>query len=266
MRVRIPPLVEPGPELTASEAHRYSRTLALGALGEDGQRRLRAARVCVVGAGGLGSPVLSYLAGAGVGTIGVVDHDVVEAHNLHRQVIHDTDALGSPKAESATARLRGLDPGVEVVTHRVLITGDTAVDTFRGYHLVVDATDNVAARWAIAEACTELDLPVVWGAVSATNAQVTVFRTSWGVDLRTLWPEPPTSKVATIDQVGVLGPMTGVTGSLMAVEVIKLLTGTGRPLVGRLLYYDALAATTAELPLLAAPAPTHAAPDDAPEA
>jgi len=254
--VRFGPLVEPGPELTAAEAHRYSRTVALDALGPDAQRRLRAARVCVVGAGGLGSPVLTYLAGAGVGTLGVVDHDVVEVHNLHRQVIHATDALGAPKADSATGRLRGLDPNVDVVTHRVRITAETAVDTLRGYHLVVDATDNVAARWAIAEACTELDLPVVWGAVSATNAQVTVFRTTWGVDLRTLWPEPPTDKVATIDQVGVLGPMTGVTGSLMAVEVIKLVTGTGRPLVGRLLYYDALAATTSELPLVATPPST----------
>lgn len=244
------PLVAPGPELSDAEASRYARSTAIRALGSEGQRRLRAARVCVVGAGGLGSPVLAYLAGAGVGRLTVVDHDTVEVHNLHRQVIHDTGGVGTLKAESAAAHLRGLNPDVEVEARPVRLEATNAASVLAGHDVLVDATDNIPVRYAIADAAAELDLPVVWGAVSGVAAQVSVFWASRGVGLRTLFPTPPPPQDVThIDDVGVLGPMTGVAGSLMAVEVIKLVTGAGEPLFGRILFYDSLRASVAEVPL-----------------
>lgn len=256
--MRLSPLVEPGPELSASDTERFARHLPIPELGDLAQRRLRAARVCVVGAGGLGSPALLYLAAAGVGTLGVVDADDVELVNLQRQVLHATAGIGVPKAESAAARLADLDPGVHVVPHVLRLDASTAVDVLSAYDLVIDAVDNYPTRYLISDTCADLGIPVVWGAVLVTRAQVSVF---WsrprtpdgpvpGVTLRDLHPSPPDPATwVTAAQVGVLGAMCGQVGALMATEAIKLITGAGDPLFGRLLYVDALAARSAEVPL-----------------
>ncbi len=252
--VVVPPLVEPGPELDLDQIARWSRHLLVPELGEIGQRRLRAARVCVVGAGGLGSPVLLYLAAAGVGRIGVVDSDVVELSNLQRQVLHGSDDLGTPKTASAAGRLRSLDPGVEVVEHRVRLEPGN-VDLLADYDLVVDGTDNFETRYLVNDACVRLGLPEVWGSVLRFDAQVSVF---WGrpplgvpaVHLRDLFPEPPApGEVPSCAEAGVLGALCGQVGALMAIEAIKLITGVGRPLLGRVLVGHALTATWTEIPL-----------------
>ncbi len=252
------PLVAPGPELSVSDVERFARHLPIPGIGEEGQRRLRAAWVCVVGAGGLGSPALLYLAAAGVGTLGVVDADAVELVNLQRQVLHATAGIGAPKAASAAARLAGLDPAVRVVQHPVRLEHGNAAEILGGYDLVVDAVDNYPTRYLIADVCAELGVPVVWGAVQVTRAQVSVF---WsrpvgpdgplpGITLRDLYPEPPDPATwVTAAQVGVLGAMCGQVGALLATEAIKLITGAGDPLFGRLLYLDTMAATVAEVPL-----------------
>lgn len=255
---RLAPLVAPGPELSAPEAERFARHLPIPGVGAEGQRRLRAARVCVVGAGGLGSPALLYLAAAGVGTLGVVDPDLVEVVNLQRQVLHSTAGIGTTKAASAAARLAQLDPSVRVVEHPVRLEPGTAAEILGGYDLVVDAVDNYPTRYLISDVCAVLGVPVVWGAVQVTRAQVSVF---WsrpvgpdgpltGITLRDLHPEPPDPATwVTAAQVGVLGALCGQVGALMATEAIKLVTGAGEPLFGRLLYLDAMTATAAELPL-----------------
>jgi adenylyltransferase/sulfurtransferase len=256
--MKLAPLVAPGAELSGSDRERFARHLPVPEVGELGQRRLRAARICVVGAGGLGSPALLYLAAAGVGTLGVVDADVVEVVNLQRQVLHGTEGVGTPKAVSAAARIAGLDPAIEVVVHRQRLEAGNARDLLSGYDLVVDAVDNYPTRYLISDTCAELGIPVVWGAVLVTRAQVSVF---WsrpvtpegpvpGITLRDLHPEPPPQEQwVTAAQVGVLGAMCGQVGALMASEAIKLVTGAGEPLFGRLLYLDSMAATTAELPI-----------------
>jgi adenylyltransferase/sulfurtransferase len=256
--VKLNPLVEPGPELTASDRERFARHLPIPELGEVAQRRLRAARVCVVGAGGLGSPALLYLAAAGVGTLGIVDADSVELVNLQRQVLHRVDDIGVPKAHSAAARLAELDPGIQVVPHVVRLTSGNAAELLGGYDLVLDAVDNFPSRYVISDACAELGVPVVWGAVLVTRAQVSVFwsrpRTPEGpvpgITLRDLHPEPPDPATwVTAAQVGVLGAMCGQVGALMAAEAVKLITGAGEPLFGRLFYLDTMTARTAEVPL-----------------
>lgn len=256
--MKLSPLVEPGPELSASDRERFARHLPIPELGELAQRRLRAARVCVVGAGGLGSPALLYLAAAGVGTLGVVDADTVELVNLQRQVLHATAGIGIPKAESAAARLTELDPEVRVVPHIVRLTADNAAGILAGYDLVVDAVDNYPTRYVISDACAQLGIPVVWGAVLVTRAQVSVF---WsrprgpegpvaGITLRDLHPEPPDPATwVTAAQVGVLGAMCGQVGALMADEAVKLVTGAGETLFGRLFYLDTMTARTAEVPI-----------------
>ena len=256
--VRLNPLVEPGPELSASDRERFARHLPVPELGESAQRRLRAARVCVVGAGGLGSPALLYLAAGGVGTLGVVDSDEVELVNLQRQVLHGTEGIGTPKALSAAERLAALDPEVQVVPHLERLDAANARDLLGGYDLVLDAVDNYPTRYLISDTCAELGIPVVWGAVLVTRAQVSVF---WsrpvgpdgpmpGITLRDLHPEPPDpSRWVTASQVGVLGAMCGQVGALMANEAIKLITGAGEPLFGRVVFLDTMAATTAEVPL-----------------
>lgn len=245
--MRPEPLITVGPELTPDQRRRHARTIA--ALGEQAQRRLLASRVLVVGAGGLGSPVLTYLAASGVGHLTLVDHDAVEVHNLQRQVIHGTDAVGRPKVDSAADRLRSLNPDVHLDTRQVRLDATNAVDEFTGHDLVVDATDNLAVRFAISDAAHRLDLPVVYGSVSSTRAQVTVFRRSWGIELRDLVEESQAEGVTRLDEVGVLGPLTGIAGSVMATEAVKLLSGVGAPLVGRVLYLDALTAEPQIIPL-----------------
>ncbi|WP_019135697.1 molybdopterin-synthase adenylyltransferase MoeB, partial [Cellulomonas massiliensis] len=251
----LPPLVAPGPPLTPEQLARAARHLLLPGIGVDGQRRLRAARVCVVGAGGLGAPVLQYLAAAGVGTIGVVDDDVVDTSNLQRQVVHGVADVGRPKVDSARDALAALDPSVEVVAHRVRLTDETVDGVLGGYDLVVDGSDNFPTRYLVDDACARLGLPLVWGSVLRFDAQVSVF---WaappggvpGTRLRDVFPEPPDpATVESCDQAGVLGALCGQVGSLMATEAVKLVTGLGEPLLGRLLVLDALRARWREVPL-----------------
>lgn len=241
-------LAEPGPDLGPADLERHTRTIAVRGIGELGQRRLAAARVLVVGAGGLGSPVLSYLAAAGVGRIVVVDDDVVELANLQRQVLHTSADVGRPKVESAADHLRALNPGVDVVPVRTRFTGPLP-DGSADPHLIVDCTDNVPTRLAIADTAAALDVPVVWGAVAGSAGQVTVWWASRGYALRDLWPEDPSP--GTIADLGALGPLVGVVGAHQAIEAVKLLTGAGEPLLGRILHVDALTATVTEIPLAA---------------
>jgi sulfur-carrier protein adenylyltransferase/sulfurtransferase len=244
------PLVEPGPPLTAEQLARASRHLLLPGIGVVGQRRLRAARVCVVGAGGLGAPVLQYLAAAGVGTLGVVDDDVVDVSNLQRQVIHGTQDVGRPKVDSARSALASLDPSVSVVTHPVRLTEVNADEILRGYDVVVDGTDNFPTRYLVSDACQRLGLPVVWGSVLRFDAQVSVFWGRAGVTLRDLFPAPPPpDSVPSCAEAGVVGALCGQVGSVMATEVVKLVTGVGEPLLGRVLVIDALRARWSEVPL-----------------
>ena len=245
------PLVAPGPELTDAERARYARHLTIPEIGEVGQRRLRAARVLVVGAGGLGSPALLYLAAAGVGVLGVVDDDVVDVTNLQRQVLHDEASVGVAKVDSAASRLTGLDSGVRVERYRLRLTAKTAPDVLAGYDVVLDCTDNFAARYLINDACVALGLPEVWAAVFRTMAQVSVFwPAGWGPQLRDLFPdEPDVVANAEVLGAGVLGAMTGQVGAMMAAEAIKLITGAGEPLLGRVAYLDVLGARTTEIPL-----------------
>ncbi|MDC7121709.1 ThiF family adenylyltransferase [Cellulomonas fimi] len=266
----LPPLVEPGPPLTAAQVARGSRHLLLPGLGVDGQRRLRNARVLVVGAGGLGAPVLQYLAAAGVGTIGVVDDDVVDVTNLQRQVIHGTADVGRPKVESARDAISALDPDVRVVVHALRLTEENVDDVLRGYDLVVDGTDNFPTRYLVNDACVRLGLPEVWGSVLRYDAQTTVF---WGrppagsgipaVQLRDLFPSPPPpDSVPSCAEAGVLGALCGQVGSVMATEVVKLLTGLGEPMLGRVLVVDALRGRWSEVPLV--PSPRGAVDDRTP--
>jgi adenylyltransferase/sulfurtransferase len=256
--MKLAPLVAPGPELSASDTERFARHMPIEQLGDLGQRRLRAARICVVGAGGLGSPALLYRAAAGVGTLGVVDADSVQVVNLQRQVLHSTAGVGLPKTVSAASRIGELDPGIDVVVHQERLDAGNAARILGGYDLVVDAVDNFPTRYLISDTCAELGIPVVWGAVLVTRAQVSVFwsaprtvdGTLAGITLRDLHPEPPAPEDwVTAAQVGVLGAMCGQVGALMANEAIKLVVGAGEPLFGRLLYLDTMAATTVEVPI-----------------
>ncbi|NKX92643.1 adenylyltransferase/sulfurtransferase MoeZ [Sanguibacter hominis ATCC BAA-789] len=256
----LAPLVAVGPPLTPDDVERFSRHLLLAGFGEEAQRRVRNARVCVLGAGGLGSPAISYLVAAGVGTLGVVDDDVVALSNLQRQVLHRTEDVGTLKTRSAARAARALDPGVDVVLHDVRLTEANADEILRGYDLVLDGTDNFDTRYLVSDACARLGLPVVWASVLQMDAQVSVF---WadapdgrGVTLRDLFPEPPApGSVPSCSQAGVLGAMCGQVGSLMATEAIKLVAGVGDVLLGRVLVIDALRSRWTEVPLVAAHGP-----------
>ena len=250
-------LVEPGPPLTPVQVERYSRHLLLDHVGQIGQRRLRRARVCVVGAGGLGAPVLAYLAAAGVGRLGIVDFDVVEVSNLQRQVLHGVADVGRAKVDSARESVLAIDPDLDVVVHAVRLSAENVDVVLRGYDLVIDGTDTFETRYLVNDACVRLGLPEVWGSVLRFDAQVSVF---WGsppegsgvdpVELRDLFPAPPApGSVPSCAQAGVLGALCGQVGSLMATEAIKLVTGIGDPLLGRVLVLDALAARWSEVPL-----------------
>lgn len=261
---RLTPLVEPGPPLTREQVSRYSRHLLVPGMGIDAQRRLLNARVAVVGAGGLGSPILSYLAAAGVGHLTVVDDDVIDTTNLQRQVIHRTEAVGRSKVDSAAEFVHGLNPDVSVQVHRTRITPENAAELLVGHDLVLDGADNFPTRYAVSDACTELGLPVVWAAVLRFDAQISSFvpGREGAVSLRDLFPLPPRPEdVPSCSEAGVLGALVGQVGSIMAGEAVKLICGFGEPLVGRLLLVDALSQRTREVPLRPAgvvlPPPAH---------
>ncbi len=227
------PLVEPGPELTRAQLTRYSRHLLVPGMGIEAQRRLLNARVAVVGAGGLGSPILAYLAAAGVGHLTVIDDDVVDASNLQRQIVHRDDAVGRPKVDSAADFVTSLNPDVTVATRRTRITPDNARGLLEGHHLVLDGADNFPTRYAVADACAALGLPVVWAAVLRFDAQVSSFVPGGpgAVTLRDLYPVPPRPEdVPSCAEAGVLGALVGQVGSIMAAEAVKLICGFGEPL------------------------------------
>lgn len=257
----LPPLVEPGPELTPVQVTRYSRHLLVPGMGIEAQRRLLAARVAVVGAGGLGSPILSYLAAAGVGHLTVIDDDVIDVTNLQRQVVHRTDAVGVRKVDSAADFVRALNPDVTVEVRHTRITPDNAQDLLGGHHLVLDGADNFPTRYAVSDACRALGLPVVWAAVLRFDAQISAFvpNLADSVSLRDLFPVPPRPEdVPSCSEAGVLGALVGQVGSIMAGEAVKLICGFGEPLVGRVLLVDALSQRTRDIPLR--PAGAHLPP------
>lgn len=236
--------------LTADEIERYARHIVLPEIGGAGQQRLKRARVLVIGAGGLGAPVLEYLAAAGVGTLGVVDDDTVSLSNLQRQVIHGTDTVGMLKTHSAQAAIARINPNTIVETHTFRLTPDNTAALVARYDIVVDGSDNFETRYAVADACESERKPLVHAAVGRFDGSVTVLKPfENGKDgkpnpgYRDLFPEaPPPGVVPSCAEAGVLGALTGVVGTLQAMETIKLITGIGEPLVGRLLLYDALAA------------------------
>ena len=231
------------PELTAEELLRYSRHLLLPDVGVDGQRRLKGARVLLVGAGGLGSPLALYLAAAGVGTLGLVDFDVVDVTNLQRQVLHGTKDVGRPKLDSARDRIRDVNPHVHVEGYATRLTSANALEILRDYDLVIDGTDNFATRYLTNDACVLLGKRNVYGSVFRFEGQVSVFGAEGGPCYRCLFPEPPPpGLVPSCAEGGVLGVLPGLVGTLQATEGIKLLLGIGEPLVGRLLLVDTLGA------------------------
>jgi sulfur-carrier protein adenylyltransferase/sulfurtransferase len=239
--VSLPPLVEPAAELTVEEVRRYSRHLIIPDVGMAGQKRLKNAKVLCVGAGGLGSPALMYLAAAGVGTLGVVDFDIVDESNLQRQIIHGQSDVGRLKAESAAATVREINPLVDVVIHNVALTTDNVMDIFSGYDLIVDGTDNFATRYMVNDAAVLLGKPYVWGSIYRFDGQASVFWAEYGPCYRCLYPEPPPpGMVPSCAEGGVLGVLCASIGSIQVNEAIKILTGVGDPLVGRLMIYDAL--------------------------
>lgn len=240
----LPPLVEPAPELTRDEVNRYSRHLIIPDVGMAGQKRLKNAKVLVVGAGGLGSPALLYLAAAGVGTLGVIDFDVVDESNLQRQIIHRQSSLGKPKVESAAETVRDINPLIDVVVHDTALDRDNIMDIFSGYDLIVDGTDNFATRYMVNDAAVLLGKPYVWGSIYRFDGQASVFWAEHGPCYRCLYPEPPPpGMVPSCAEGGVLGVLCASIGSIQVNEAIKLLTGIGEPLVGRLMVYDALEMT-----------------------
>ncbi len=244
------------PALSPAELARYSRHILLEQIGVAGQQKLAAARVLVIGAGGLGSPAALYLAAAGIGTLGIADFDRVEPHNLQRQLLHDDNAVGQPKVASAVQRLRATNPFIQVVTHAEGVTPENAVDLFASYDVIVDGTDNFGARYLNNDAAYFAHRPLVYGSVFKFEGQVTVFDPAQGGPCyRCLFPEPPAAgSVPGCGEAGVLGALCGVIGSLQALETIKLVTGIGESLRGRLLTYDALSQQFQTLQLTRDPA------------
>jgi adenylyltransferase/sulfurtransferase len=237
----LPPLVEPAAELTKEEVARYSRHLIIPDVGMDGQKRLKNAKVLVVGAGGLGSPALLYLAAAGVGTLGIVEFDEVDESNLQRQIIHGQSDVGRPKAESARDSIAEINPFVKVNLHQVHLTSENALDIFAGYDLILDGTDNFATRYLVNDAAVLAGKPYVWGSIFRFEGQVSVFWEEHGPQYRDLYPEPPPpGMVPSCAEGGVLGVLCASIGSIMVTEAIKLITGIGDTLLGRLMVYDAL--------------------------
>jgi molybdopterin/thiamine biosynthesis adenylyltransferase/rhodanese-related sulfurtransferase/molybdopterin converting factor small subunit len=238
------------PQLTKEEIKRYSRHLIMPEIGVDGQRRLKAGKVLCIGAGGLGSPAAMYLAAAGVGTLGLVDFDVVDYSNLQRQIIHGTPDVGRPKLESARDRIRAINPHVEVKTYEVALSSENALGLFEPYDVILDGTDNFPTRYLVNDACVLLGKPNAYGSIFRFEGQASVFGAKEGPCYRCLYPEPPPpGLVPSCAEGGVLGVLPGIIGVIQATEAIKLLTGIGEPLIGRFLIYDALRMRFRELKL-----------------
>lgn len=237
----LPPLVEPGPPLTAEEMQRYSRHTLIPEMGIEGQRRLRNAKVLVIGAGGLGSPALLYLAAAGVGTLGIVDDDTVELSNLQRQIIHSVADIGRTKLESARESILAINPDVNVVLHQLRVDSSNALELFADYDLILDGADNFATRYLVNDAAALLAKPYVWGSILRFDGQVSVFWDKYGPNYRDLYPEPPAAgSVPSCAEGGVFGMLCASIGATMVTEAVKLITGIGQTLLGRLLVLDAL--------------------------
>jgi sulfur-carrier protein adenylyltransferase/sulfurtransferase len=239
--VSLPPLVEPAADLTIDEVKRYSRHLIIPEVGMTGQKRLKNAKVLCVGAGGLGSPALLYLAAAGVGTLGIVEFDVVDESNLQRQIIHGQSDIGRSKAQSARDSITEINPYVNVVLHEAALDNDNALEIFAQYDLIVDGTDNFATRYLVNDACVLLGKPYVWGSIYRFDGQASVFWAQYGPCYRCLYPEPPPpGMVPSCAEGGVLGVLCASIGSIQVNEAIKVITGIGESLAGRLMIYDAL--------------------------
>ncbi|MFD1826078.1 adenylyltransferase/sulfurtransferase MoeZ [Mumia zhuanghuii] len=244
----LAPLVEPADELTVDEVRRYSRHLIIPDVGMAGQKRLKNAKVLVIGAGGLGSPALLYLAAAGVGTLGIIDFDTVDESNLQRQVIHGQSDIGKSKALSAKESVAEINPYVHVILHEERLDVDNVLDIFADYDLILDGTDNFATRYLVNDAAVILGKPYVWGSIYRFEGQVSVFWAQEGPQYRDLYPEPPPpGMVPSCAEGGVLGVLCASIGSVMVNEAIKLITGIGDPLIGRLLVFDALEMRWTEL-------------------
>ena len=223
--------------LSNEEILRYSRHLIMPEVGVEGQRKLKAAKVLCVGAGGLGSPAALYLAAAGVGTLGLIDFDTVDFSNLQRQVLYSTDDVGRPKLKAAQDRLQGLNPNIRVVTHELMLNSNNALEIFRGYDIIVDGADNFPTRYLVNDACVLLGKPNVYGSIFRFDGQVSIFATKHGPCYRCLYPEPPPpGLVPSCAEGGVLGVLPGVVGTIQATEAIKLIIGAGDPLIGRLMH------------------------------
>ena len=229
-------------DLTDDELERYARHVILEEVGEEGQIKLLESKVLVVGAGGLGAPVLMYLAAAGIGTLGIVDHDVVDLSNLQRQIIHSVDDIGRPKTRSAAERLETINPDITIIEHRTRLTANNAAELFADYDLIVDGSDNFAARYLCNDTCYSLKKPLVSAALVRFEGQLSTFKASdGGPCYRCLFPEPPDpDMVPRCDTVGIFGAVAGVMGSLQATEVLKELLGLGTSMSGQLLLFDAL--------------------------
>jgi sulfur-carrier protein adenylyltransferase/sulfurtransferase len=239
--IKPPALVSPGPALTVDEVRRYSRHLIIPDVAMAGQQRLMNAKVLCVGAGGLGSPALMYLAAAGVGTIGIVEFDTVDESNLQRQIIHGQSDIGKSKAQSAKAKISEINPFVQVITHEARLDNSNVKEIFSQYDIIVDGTDNFATRYLVNDACVLLKKPYVWGSIYRFDGQASVFWAEYGPCYRCLYPEPPPpGMVPSCAEGGVLGVLCATIGSIQTTEAIKVITGVGEPLIGSLMIYDAL--------------------------
>jgi adenylyltransferase/sulfurtransferase len=239
--MKTPPLVTPGPALTVDEVRRYSRHLIIPDVAMAGQQRLMNAKVLCVGAGGLGSPALMYLAAAGVGTLGIVEFDTVDESNLQRQIIHGQSDIGKSKALSAKEKIAEINPFVNVILHETRLDNSNVMEIFSQYDIIVDGTDNFATRYLVNDACVLLKKPYVWGSIYRFDGQASVFWAEYGPCYRCLYPEPPPpGMVPSCAEGGVLGVLCATIGSIQTTEAIKVLTGIGEPLIGSLMVYDAL--------------------------
>jgi adenylyltransferase/sulfurtransferase len=237
----LAPLVEPGPPLTVEQVRRYSRHLIIPDVAMTGQRRMMAAKVLCVGAGGLGSPALMYLAAAGVGTLGIVEYDVVDESNLQRQIIHGQSDIGKSKAQSAKESVAEINPYVNVVIHETRLDNSNVMELFSQYDLIIDGTDNFATRYLVNDACVLLGKPYIWGSIYRFDGQASVFWAEYGPCYRCLYPEPPPpGMVPSCAEGGVLGVLCASIGSIQTTEAIKVITGIGEPLIGSLMIYDGL--------------------------